>query len=155
MTGLIQDLRYALWQLRKNPGFAAIAVVTLALGIGANTAIFSLLNAVMLRSLPVHEPQDLMLFGKGMWVGSMDTLPDRSWQLFSYPFYRTFAAQTPSFSGVAAIYSIQMGSHISVSGGNVEHIQIIFLDDAIQMHVDEVLPRCRTPVSNHKWLDVR
>lgn len=111
MGGLAQDLRYALRQLRKTPGFTAVAVITLALGIGANTAIFTLLNAVLLRNLPVREPQQLMLFGKGTWRGSQDDLPDRSWQLFSYPFFREFRRKNQVFSDVAAIDSILFGTH--------------------------------------------
>lgn len=59
MNGLLQDLRYAIRQVRLNPGFALVAVLSLALGIGANTAIFQLLDAVRLRSLPIHDPKEL------------------------------------------------------------------------------------------------
>src|SRR5581483_1723448 len=112
----LRDIRFGLRTLARNPGLTVIAVLTLALGIGANTAIFSLLNAVLLRDLPVARPHELVLFGKGEWVGSQDTLPDRSWQLFSYPFFKEFRAKNQVFSDVAAINSIMFGSHGAVGG---------------------------------------
>jgi predicted permease len=140
MTGLFQDIRFGLRQLRKSVGFTSVAVITLALGIGANTSIFSLLNAVLLRNLPVHEPQQLVLFGKGTWRGSMDELPNRSWQLFSYPFFREFRQKNQVFSEVGAISSILFGTHGRVAGGtNLEKINVELVSGSY-FNVVEVKP---------------
>ena len=111
-----QDLRYAVRMMRQSPGFTLVAVLSLALGIGGNTAIFSLMNAVMLRSLPVQQPDRLLLFGKGRWSGITDGLPDRSWQLFSYPFYRDVQRQSEVFAGVAAMMSLPNDARAVVGG---------------------------------------
>jgi hypothetical protein len=121
---LLNDLRFALRQLARTPGFTIVALLSLALGIGANTAIFTLINAVLLRPLPVAQPQQLVLFGHGAWVGSVGGLPSREWELFSANFYRTFTAKSESFSGVAAVSSIQMGSRLALSGGAPEPVHI-------------------------------
>lgn len=112
----LQNLRIGARMLMRTPGSTAVAVLTLALGIGANTAIFSLLNAVLLRHLPVERPEELVLFGSGKWRGDIDDLPDRSWQLFSYPFFREFRAKNQVFSDVAAIDSILLSSRGRVAG---------------------------------------
>jgi len=66
---MLNDLRYGVRMLLKRPAVTFVAVLSLALGIGANTAIFSLIDAVMLKSLPIHEPERLVLFGNGEDAG--------------------------------------------------------------------------------------
>src|SRR5271170_7359911 len=101
MMTLLQDLRYALRQLSKAPGFTLTAVVTLALGIGANLAIFTLVHAVLLKSLPVADPQQLYRIGEGdlccEWGGLQD-----SWSIFDYPFYQHLVENTSAFEQIAA-----------------------------------------------------
>ena len=125
---MFQDLRYGLRMLLKKPGFTLIAVLSLALGIGANTAIFSLLDAVMLKSLPVQEPDRLVLFGKGESMGMTMGFPDESWDLFSYPFYRRVQQRSDVFSGVAGMLSIPWTVHGFVdsngSTGEIEQLQV-------------------------------
>ncbi len=108
------DLRYAIRSFAKNPGFTAIAVASLALGIGANTAIFSLLDRVMLRSLPVRDPQQLVLFtAEGPRRGFVNTAYDDK-LTFSYPMYLDFRDRAPDFAGVIAWYPL--GAAVSVEG---------------------------------------
>jgi predicted permease len=125
MQTLLQDLRYALRMLRKNPGFTAVAVLTLALGIGANTAIFTFINALILRSLPVQDPQALVLFGPGDDRGTITGFPADDMTLFSYPMYREFQQKNQVFSGVAAILSYDARGHGTVAhSSNIEPLEI-------------------------------
>ena len=124
---LLKDIRFALRQLLRSPGFALIAIASLALGIGANTAIFTLLNAILLRPLPVQKPSELLLFGDGRARGSTASVPDGHIRLFSWSFFNDFRQKDTSFSGVAAIDSIQFGSKASIAGGpyHTTHIDLV------------------------------
>jgi predicted permease len=117
MSGILSDVRYAIRLLLKNPGFSLVAALSLALGIGANTAIFTLLDAVLLRNLPVRNPRELVLFGKGEWQGITDDLPSRPMQLFSHPFYRELREKNQVFSDVLALQSFGTRAHVRISGG--------------------------------------
>jgi predicted permease len=100
MNGLIPDFRYALRQLRKSPGFAVVAVLTLALGIGANTAIFDLLNAVLLRHLPIPHPEQLAevkIVGGNHGMGL-----NQQYGELTPPLFQEIRAQQKAFSDVFA-----------------------------------------------------
>jgi len=93
-----QDLRYAVRTLRSNPGFAVVAILSLALGIGANTAIFSLLDAILLKSLPVTRPGELFLLNSDG--------PSVHAQTFSYPMFQRFQAEAPAANTLLAMSRI-------------------------------------------------
>jgi predicted permease len=104
MTGFFRDVKHAVRSLRKAPGFSAIVILTLGLGIGANAAIFSLLDQVLLRSLPVRDPGELVLLdGPGAFRGR--TFNNMT---FSYPMYTDFRDQNAVFSGVLARFPTAM-----------------------------------------------
>jgi hypothetical protein len=101
-----QDLRFAWRALRKHSGFSSLAIATLALGIGANTAIFTLFDAILLRSLPVPDPSRLVLFDDGVGQGtSAGDVPTGRWTLFSMEVYRDLRDQPLGFASLAAVRS--------------------------------------------------
>jgi len=107
METLFKDIRYGLRGLLKRKAFAAIAVLTLALGIGANTAIFTLVNAVMLKSLPVQKPEELVLFSDATGEGTSleDSPRTGQWERFSYASYEYFRDHNQSFQDIVALRS--------------------------------------------------
>lgn len=98
----VEHVRYALRQFRKAPGFTATAILTLALGIGATTAIFTLVHAVLLKSLPVSRPEELVRIGDEENCCVNGGLQD-NWSLFSYEQYRQFQENTRGFQDLIAV----------------------------------------------------
>src|SRR5437660_2982911 len=99
---ILEHVRYALRQFRKAPGFTATAVLTLALGIGATTAIFTLVHAVLLKSLPVARPEQLVRVGNEENCCINGGMQD-NWSLFSFAQYKLFKEHTPGFEELAAM----------------------------------------------------
>ena len=104
INGLLQDVRYALRQLRKNLGFTTVAVFTLALGIGANSAIFTVVNALLLKMLPVKNPQELVVVGNPSDPNRVSN-GTPSTEVFSYPLYKELRDGNSVFSGLGAAAS--------------------------------------------------
>src|SRR5215467_12326948 len=104
LVSLLQDLRFALRQLRKTPGFTTTAILTLALGIGANAAVFTLVNAVLLKNLPVAKPEDLVKLGNlNMCCVGFGHRDVGNYSLFSTAVYEHLKKNTPEFEELAAM----------------------------------------------------
>ena len=104
MNDIGRDIRHALRSLRKAPGFLTIVILTLGLGIGANAAIFSLMDQILLRPLAVHDPGSLVLLdGPGAFMGRT-----QNEMTFSYPMYKEFRDRTEVFTGVLARFPLAL-----------------------------------------------
>ncbi len=117
MSNLARDLRYAWRRLRQAPAFAIVCIITLALGIGANTAIFTLVDAIMLRTLPVTDPGQLYRIGTAdnccVQAGMQE-----NWDLYSYDLYKQFRDHTPQFSEMAAFQAATSSLSVRRSGAS-------------------------------------
>jgi hypothetical protein len=123
MESLVQDLRYGARMLRKSPGFTLVAVITLALGIGTNTAVFSIVDALALRPLPLPDAKHLVAIytsGKSS-QGSYLTGPT------SYPDLVDYRAGTPAFSGIAGFEN--RGSLLRVGDDTVELLTCVVTEN--------------------------
>lgn len=114
---IAMDLRFALRQLRRSPGFVGTAILTLALGIGATTAIFTLVYQVILRPLPVEHPEQLYKLGKGNDCCVSSGLQD-PWNLFSYDLYKALRDQTSGTQGIAAVSAREFSMSARRTGAN-------------------------------------
>jgi predicted permease len=165
MDGLAQDVRHAFRLLRKSPGFSLVVIATLALGIGANTAIFSLLDQLLVRLLPVRDPKRLVLLsGPGVTTGMVESSSDTV-QPFSQPMFLDFRDRSDRvFSGVLARFPLQLdvndrgGTETAngslVSGGYFEVLGVAPAIGRVLAPADDVSPGAHPVVvlSHGYWL---
>jgi predicted permease len=118
MGWLREDLRVALRRCRRQPGFTAIVVLTLALGLGANTAVFTLIDTVMLRALPVERPQELYRLGDTTHC-CVNSGFEQSWSLFSWALFQHLKQNPPEFSELAAFQATTMQVGVRSGSSNV------------------------------------
>ena len=135
MHDIFQDVRFALRLLRKSPGFTAVSVAILALGIGANTAIFTLVNRVMLRPLPYPRPAELMSVSLTAKSPAMHALADGDELPFSYPKLRSLSESDRAFSALAGFSDDEANW---TGAGDPERIRIEFVTgryfDLLEIH---------------------
>lgn len=141
VESLLADVRYALRSLAKSPGFACVVVCSLAIGIGANTAIFSLMDALLWRALPIQDPDGLHLVGTRYEVGTE----------YGYPYkqYRLIADHSPWFSGVAAYASTRVNVTIGGSTEPAADAQMVSGGYFQLLGVKAVLGRTIGPEDDH------
>src|SRR5437667_7159570 len=118
MSTFIQNVCYAFRMLGKNPGFSAVAILSLGLGIGANTAIFTLINSLMLKSLPVREPQQLVSFGKAVDGGQVDGIGAGPLDIFTYDFYKQVEQDHGLFQGICGYSSFPVTASVRPSAAS-------------------------------------
>ncbi|MFZ1015494.1 MAG: ABC transporter permease, partial [Terracidiphilus sp.] len=126
LESLLQDTVYGIRSMLRTPAITLVALASLALGIGANTAIFSFVDAVMLRSLPVQDPQQLVRLGTGNAEGITNSYASTT--LYSYPFYRRLQHENAVFSSTAAMFSLSNDVHGFVdnrSEPELIHVQMV------------------------------
>src|SRR5215475_12360030 len=133
----LQDLRYALRTMRRNQGFAAVAVLTLGLGIGANTAIFSLIDAILLKRLPVKQPEQLVLLRHADSRVTENT--------FAYRTYEEFRDQNQVLSGLLAYHPLRLSVSVDGQPEPAEAGQLVSGNYYSVLGVDAALGRTITP----------
>lgn len=159
---LWRDVRLGLRALRKSPGFTAVAVLSLALGIGANTAVFSLVNAVLLQTLPVKEPHELVIFNwlsAGEYVGpasssGTQTLEpgtrQRTGTSFTIPMFEAFRGHPETLDQVMAFAPVWNGATVSVDGAAeiVSGVQVVSGNYHLGLGVSAVAGRLLEPTDD-------
>ena len=171
MENLWQDLRYSVRMLAKSPAFTMVAILSLALGIGANTAIFTLINGVLLKQLPVRAPRELVSFGKAISGGVLGGVDMGTADLYPYDFARQLEAEPGPFEGIFFYNSrmrkvgVQAGEHPTgqaaqelahlVSGNYFDVLGVpMFMGRSIQPSDSQTTGRnAVVVVSYHYWRD--
>ena len=138
---MVQDLRFGIRMLIKNPGFTAVAILSLALGIGANTAIFSLVDAVLIKSLPVKNPEQLVAFDSRNSRGEKSN--------FSHPVFKELRARRQGFSGVFAAMDgtsrLELTGSRSIDGTGQAEVQLVSGEYFQVLGINPIIGRTLTP----------